>query len=128
MNNPNTMEQNERFDALWANLKEQVRQAREKRTDHDTAPVNDGWPTRFVSVRKGDIDGSSISIDSERTVATVEVSREELLGIAAHCICAAEEIDADMLPHEILDREAKQAVKDLVRQPFPADDEQRDAA
>lgn len=119
------MEQNERFDALWAGLKEQVRQAREKRADHDTAPLNDGWPTRFVSVRKGDIDGSSISIDCGRTVATVEVSREELLGIAAHCLCAIEEIESDMLPHEIAEQEAEEAVKDLVRpQSFPADDEQ----
>ena len=129
------MERNDNFTSLWAALKEQVREARTARRYDRTEIAHEILPSRWISVSHGDRDGSALHTTNGREF----ISRDELVKLAAHCICAAEEIDADMLPHEIDEREAKQAVSALVsdahagmmglttRERFPADDEQRDA-
>ena len=113
----------ERFDALWADMKARVKEAR---GDRDKLIYTDSHQTNaHVSVWEGDRDGSCIRLADNRGTMRVNCGPEDLRTIAAHCLAAAEEID---------EARGVSTVKAMVSEAlaplgdrFPADDEQKRA-
>lgn len=93
------MEHTENFDSLWSSLKDRMKEARGDRKGIDTMghlPFTER--TIFggeVRVSKGDVDGSNLRISGTKFTASANVNADDLLSIAAYCMAAAEEIEAD---------------------------------
>ena len=85
----------ERFDALWADMKARVKEAREKRVNEDAYLFGQVRSGAGTEVRIGDGDDSGAMVRIERTgfAATALCDADQLRTIAAHCLAAAEEID-----------------------------------
>ena len=90
------MNTNDNFDALWSNLKAEVRKARKGErpliyTDGDTAMGH-----RYgghLSVNEGDEDGATLYVSIGRASLSINCQPEDLRAIAAQCLAAAEEVE-----------------------------------
>lgn len=85
------------FDALWANLREQVIAARTIKerpliyTDHDGL-----FQSKYggkVAINTGDEDGASLYVNTTSTTLSINCQPSDLYTIAAHCIAAAMEVE-----------------------------------
>ena len=92
------------FDALWANLREQVIAARtikEAGYDLEERPLiytdHDGiFQSKYganVGINRGDEDGATIYISSGNSTLNFNCQPSDLYTIAAHCIAAAMEVE-----------------------------------
>ena len=91
------MNANDNFDALWSNLRSQVKEAREKRTN-DSAYLFGQVTTSArteVHIGEGDSSGALVKVLRPGFSAAALCSSEELRAIAVHCLAAAEECDED---------------------------------
>lgn len=90
---------NDNFDALWSNLKEQVTAARKAGADRDII-YTDGASPGTVSdyggqcyVDPGDEDGASLVIRTRSSSIRINCQPNDLRAIAAQCLAAADEIE-----------------------------------
>ena len=85
---------NDNFDALWNELKEQVREAREQRSARaylfEQVRTEAGTA---VNIGDGCEDGALVSIERTGFRATALCAPGELRTIAVQCLAAAEEVE-----------------------------------
>ena len=88
------MSKTDNFDALWSNLKDQVKAAREQGGDRDMIYTDNGsvYAGR-ISICKGDEDGASITTWVQSANVSINCQPEDLRALAAHCLAAAEEVE-----------------------------------
>ena len=89
---------NDNFDALWSNLKEQVTAARKAGADREMIRTDGSTPLAsgyggIISVNKGDEDGASLFIARNGWHGTINCQPDDLRAIAAQCLAAADEIE-----------------------------------
>lgn len=92
----NTLTENEKFDLLWDQMKQRIREARGERSTVYTYGGHPGYETEFggrVNIGKVDRDGTSLIVHKGVWGGLVHLNRQDLLTIAAHCLAAAEELD-----------------------------------
>ena len=88
------MSTTDNFDALWANLKEQVKVAREQGGDRDMIYTdNESKYGGRVTVYKGDEDGASVTTWIQNANMTINCQPVDLRALAAQYLAAAEEIE-----------------------------------
>ncbi len=92
--------ENERFDELWAAMKEKVREARGERDALHTMgenAISQRWGARvYVGTPTEDENGKDyVNIHTSTGHASMITSAyaEDLMSIAAHCIAAAQDIN-----------------------------------
>jgi hypothetical protein len=89
---------NDNFDALWSNLKEQVIAARKAGNDRHSITTDGTLPGipgygGSVTVWSGDEDGAVLYVTNHNGMIKVNCQPSDLRAIAAQCLAAADEIE-----------------------------------
>ena len=93
----------ERFDELWSGLKDQITKAREARAakDRGTNSATDAMFPGRVLVGTGSYGSSTVTITRDLfSCMGMSLDAEQLVAHAAHCLVAAEEIEADKIKRQ----------------------------
>ena len=119
----------ERFDALWADMKARVKEARERRIANSVEGVSANSDAMFpgiVRVCAGSFGTATVVVSKDLyTSCGATMSANQLLTVAAHCVLAAQEIEDHRVKRET-EAMVSEALAPLGDR-FPADDEQKRA-